>query len=172
VKRENNTWYVAINDQDLANEVARSEDKSKFEDKFLVGFKQELGRGLTSCLKREKLLNSGHYNPAFLTGYISLGFDIPALAAVLAVSVKEPRLLPYASAYILYHIAFVDTFCNLLNWSRSKIIDNNNDPFVKHSFPEFLLPGVPVDRLIRGLYYLEKHGSEMISIHKADKKST
>lgn len=182
VKKDNDVWYVAVNDQDLADQVSRTDDKRKFDDKFVEAFRGEVNRGLVACLKREKLLNSGKYNVAFLTGHIDLGANavLLSLALSLGVITKDPAVLTIATTYVLAQSGLINLLNNSLNWSHTENNPLNkylsaapsnlpsskgvsyDEPFVKHSLPEYLLPTVPVDRLARGMLYIGKHGDKLI----------
>lgn len=190
VMRENDAWYIGINDQGLAGQVARSNDGTeKFEDLFIDRFKVELKKGLRECLKREKLLNSGRYNASFFwTWYFFATHEVlyyPA-AEVLAIAAGvnpldvTGRVL---AVYLLTH-SIVNTM-NLGVCGLSKvyaIIDRKMfqkqqqqqsvysylgadwpDPFVKHHLLELMAPPVSVDRLLRGHFYLNRHGQKLIN---------
>lgn len=94
-KREDGVWLVAINDQELADRVARSNDgMKKFDNMFVDAFCGEVTRGLIDCLRRERLLNSGKYNLAVYASYKSLLlfdlFLIPALTMAKVASGDNP----------------------------------------------------------------------------------
>lgn len=182
VKKDNDVWYVAVNDQDLADQVSRTDDKRKFDDKYVEAFKEEVNKGLVACLKREKLLNGGKYNTAFLTGYIDLGLHAAGLSVVLSVGAitRDPAVLGVVGSYVVAKLALINGFNNALTWNHtekspfsirrrhsSEILSSSigidyDEPFVKHSLPEFLLPTAPVDRLARGMLYIGKHGDKLI----------
>lgn len=76
IKKEDDIWLVAINDQALANKVARSNDgRRKFDDLFIEDFRDALIRGSIQCLKNEKILNNGRYNLSTLTSYVYLTYS-------------------------------------------------------------------------------------------------
>lgn len=188
VMRENGAWYIGINDQELTGQVARSNDSTeKFEDLFIDRFKVELTKGLRECLKREKLLNSGRYNASFLfTWYIFATHEAvlyPAIEA-LRISAGHNPLDVTGSILILY--ALTHSIFNTMNLGIcrvSKVFDIIDrklfkkqlqeagsylrtdwmDPFVKHHLLELLAPPVPVDRLLRGHIYLNRHGQKLIN---------
>lgn len=179
-RREEDVWFVAINDQELADKVARAETNGKkFDDRFVDAFKKEVGRGLTNCLRREKLLNGGRYDAAFGIGYYSLIFyDLLFFPAILASAVSG-----YANPDTVLKgiggLAIMQTVHNTINlsWAVANYLQDKlfgpdrytgigpiyNEPFVKHSPVELVLPVVPLDRLIRGSLYLGKHGKKLIS---------
>lgn len=182
-KREDGTWYIAINDQDLANQVARVEGGNrKFDYRFVDAFRTEVRGGLTTILRREKLLNSGKYNLDFLVAYHGLLlYDI-----LLGPTLVAAALLSGHSESAVKAVGFVATanaFWNGFNLSGAEMTragqkmfkprrtaepnipdfaQDFNDPFVKHSLAELVMPPVPVDRLARGLNYLRKHGRDLI----------
>lgn len=188
VRRENDTWLIAVNDQDLANKISRTDDGKKFNERFTDAFNTEVNQGLMTCLKREKFLNSGKYDTAFMCGITNLGHNIASVSLMLAAAAvtRSPEATAHIAVYSLINMAFVNLICNSLNWEhteksplerifRSKYPDFEsnipflknsvyNDPFIKHSLPEFLLPGVPVDRYLRGRAYLKNHGKDLITI--------
>lgn len=161
IKREDRTWYIAINDQDLADQVARKEgDNRRFDDRFVDAFRTEVRGGLTS------------YH-----GLIS--FDLVVGPMMIAVSLLNAD--PESAAKSVALVAIANTAYNGLslvgaglNWAGQRIFGSYldldlelnaqdfNDPFVRRSIPELLLPPVPVDRLIRGLNYLSRYGDELI----------
>lgn len=181
-RREDNVWLVAINDQELADKVARDETPGrKFEDRFIDAFKVEVNRGLLDCLKREKLFNGGKYNLAFGVGYYSLlSYDLLLYPAVVAVGftgqLNDPtEAIGAMTAFIaLVHSAHnsFNLFGAALDYVtdrflgpsalRSGIKPQFNDPFIKHSILELIMPVVPLDRLVRGSRYLSQHGNEII----------
>lgn len=72
---DDGVWFIAVNDQALADEVARDRNlagngKNNFDERFVVAFRAEVNKGLKTCLKREKLLNSGNYNYSFIVAYL------------------------------------------------------------------------------------------------------
>ncbi|MDO8618609.1 MAG: hypothetical protein Q7R49_01535 [Candidatus Daviesbacteria bacterium] len=181
-RREDDTWLVAINDQELADKVARDEASGKkFDDRFVDAFKTEVNRGLSDCLKREKLFNGGRYNMALGVGYYSLlTYDLLPYPAVVAAGLTGQLDNPVVTiANITALIALVHSAHNSYNLFgaaldyvtdrflgpsvfKSGLKLQFNDPFVKHSIPELIMPVVPLDRLMRGSRYLTQHGNEII----------
>lgn len=187
-RKEDGVWLVAVNDQELADKVARSNDgKRKFDDLFAEAFRAEITRGLANCLKREKLLNGGKYNLGFLVSYKALVmfdlFLIPSVAGIEIAHGTSPLdvTLSLAQIYTVFNAAY-----NIANLAGSGLrymhdfIDRKmdvpeipghefplpqfNEPFVKHSFPETIVaPTVPLDRLVRGTLYLNRHGDKLIT---------
>ncbi|MBI4035741.1 hypothetical protein HY383_02240 [Candidatus Daviesbacteria bacterium] len=193
-KREDGVWLVAINDQELADRVARSNDgKRKFDDMYVEAFRGEVSRGLTSCLKREKLLNSGKYNLAVYASYKSLLlfdlFLIPVIVGAKVVSGDSPVdiALRTSELYVILNGGY--NILNLLSSgmreARDRIVGRIglpevpgyelpmprfNEPFVKHSLLEVIAaPTVPLDRLVRGLNYLSMHGQDLIKASQQNK---
>ncbi|MBI2338451.1 hypothetical protein HYU95_04690 [Candidatus Daviesbacteria bacterium] len=180
-KKSEGVWYIAINDQELANKVVRAEDNSrKFDERFVDAFKEEVKRGLVTCLKREKLLNGGQYNFAFLVGYHGLiSYNLVAGPSILAAAFISGEASLVASALAFSSIANaasngINLFGAGLTHVEQRLFGDVfkgntpdfNDPFVKHSLFELIMPPVPIDRLILGLRYLNKHSHELIKTIK------
>lgn len=179
-RREGDVWYVAVNDQDLADKVARMDgDTRKFDDRFVEAFRDEVKHGLVSCLRREKLLNSGQYNFGFLVAYHGLlGYDLLCGASFLAIAVLDRNISVAANAiaiaassntlwntFNLFQVGMTYVNKRLFgpqNFARS-FDPNFNDPFIRHSLPELVMPPVPIDRIMRGNMYLDKHGDKLIT---------
>ncbi len=176
-RSEEDTWLIAINDQELADKVARDQTAGrKFEDRYVDAFNKEVNRGLLNCLKREKLFNSGKYNLAFAMGYFSLlNYDLSLLPVVVAAGLSGHLNTPVETISIITILTLTEhLFVNGLislnavyddrfgKFGGSMLSSGLNDPFIKHSALEFMMPIVPIDRLIRGSRYLSQHGDEMI----------
>lgn len=187
-KREDGVWLVAINDQELADRVARSNDgKKKFDDMYVEAFRGEVTRGLTDCLKREKLLNSGKYNLAVYASYKSLLlfdlFLIPVVVAAKVAGGDNPVDIALRTSELYAILNGGYNVLNLISSGLREVRDRMvsriglseipghefpmprfNEPFVKHSLPEVVIsPAVPLDRLVRGALYLHKHGDRIIT---------
>ncbi|MFA5933272.1 MAG: hypothetical protein WCV81_03350 [Microgenomates group bacterium] len=185
-KKEEGNWFIAINDEDLADKVARTNDGTqKFDDLYLEAFNKEVKRGLTTCLKREKLLNSGNYNLGLVIGYnafIDIAVLLPGVAVAQITTGENPlyTALILSGLYTFWTGAHnaINLFGAGLHIAEDKIfaphqpkgfpkykslLPNFQDPFTKHSILDMVLgPNVPVDRLFRGLRYLDKHGNQLI----------
>lgn len=184
-RKEDDTWYVAIDDQELAQNVARSPDGTgKFNDRYVNAFQQELKKGMKDVLKREKLLNGGEYNFAFLVSYHNflvhnlLTLPLLELEILLQssnIAQAADGTAKIAVAYAGVNAAFngFNLFCSLVGnflekkggISRDKRMIRDADfeePFIRHSIPEYIMPTVPVDRLLRGMKYLRDHGNELV----------
>jgi len=180
-KKEDDIWYIAINDQDLADRVARAEgDNRKFNERFVDAFQAEVRNGLATCLRREKLLNSGKYNFGFLVAYHGLlNYDL--LLAPVAVVTSILSGDPMSAAKVALLIAIANSTWNTFNlagagmtYLEDKIFGaegaikpstpNFNDPFIRHSVFDLVMPPVPIDRLVRGSRYLTQHGGQLITI--------
>lgn len=171
VKKGENEWFVVVNDQDLAQNVARSGDaRIKFDDQFLDAFQEEVKRGLRRCLKEEKLLNSRENDFLFMPGYIFLLADSLIPVMDFQILLNNPSKVPQATAYLLsiyviHQVLYNSVIARDFLLRKLRLIEPSSKadhPFVKNSVSEFLLPPVPLDRLIRGTRYLKKHGSELI----------
>jgi len=180
---ENDVWYIAINDQELADKVARSEGNNrKFNERFTDAFRNEVNHGLTTCLRREKLLNSGKYNLGFLAAYFgSLKFDLVFGSALLTkaifdnnLTLAEIAVLLAAMGNVVYNtgnlFGTAITYFYQRLYGHSDSINPNTpdfkDSFIKHSLLEFVMPPVPIDRIIRGSRYLGQHGDNLINYAK------
>lgn len=187
-KKEGGDWLIAINDEDLADKVARTNDGNrKFDDLYLEAFNQQVKRGLTTCLRREKLLNGGNYNFGLFLGYgafLDITVLLPTFAVAQVITGENPLniALTLGGLYTFWTGAHnaLNLFGAGLHIAEDKIfsshkpkgvpefksaLPNFQDPFIKHSLPDMIIgPNVPVDRLFRGLKYLDKHGSELIEM--------
>ncbi|MBI4100490.1 hypothetical protein HY439_02005 [Candidatus Microgenomates bacterium] len=180
-KEDGGVWYIAINDQELADQVARlGNGDKKFDERFIDAFKVEVNRGLKACLKREKLLNSGHYNFGFFVAYQgTLSYDLVLFPAILAAKIAIGDIPAEALALSAGVTAMANTAWNAVNlvgagmsYLENRLLGQRlypnmkpdfDDPFVKHSILELVMPPVPVDRLFRGISYLDKHGNRIIT---------
>lgn len=172
-------WNIAINDQELADKTARAgTGKNDFDERFVTAFRSEVKRGLRSCLQREKILNGGNYNYGFLIGYHTVvAYNLLAFPTIAAakIAVGDNPIEAFAVAGGLTAVinaanntlvlggAGLNHFRGRILGSQSALLPDFNDPFVKHSVPEMIMPPVPVDRLIRGIRYLNSHGENMIA---------
>ncbi len=185
-RKESDTWYVAVNDQELAQHVSRSNEGGNFDKAYVDAFQQEVNKGIKDVLKREKLLNGGEYNIAFLSSYWTfLTKDLlllPLVEMETLLHSSSPVEVLHGTATVAALYAGANAAFNVLNlfavgWGklRDKAIGGRDllykgisypeydDPFIRHSIPELLLPTVPVDRLTRGMVYLKDHGRDLIN---------
>ena len=180
-KKDGGVWYIAINDQELADQVARVGNRDKkFDERFTDAFRTEVNKGLKACLKREKLLNSGNYNLSFLIAYHgTLSYDLVLFPSLLVAKIVAGDNPTEALALSAGTIAIINSIWNVVNlagagmsYVEGKLFgpssfrsyrSNFNEPFVKHSLPELVMPPVPIDRLFRGISYLNKHGDRIIT---------
>lgn len=167
-KRKDGVWYVAINDQDLADKIAHEAgDNRKFDERFVNAFRSEVRTGLASCLRQEKLLNAGKYNWGFFVGYAGgvkynlLGalFMVeavlhrdPALAGVGVMLIGASDVLWNSVNLLAAGIDYVQQKYLIRSEFFPTIYPTFNDPFVKNSLFDLIMPPVPIDRLIRGSY--------------------
>lgn len=175
---DDEVWYISIDDQELAHRVSRvkNPDAKKFDDKFVDAFTAEVNKGLKHCLRKEKLLNSGNYDLRFGFAYIgalnNLAVSSHHLVSQIAIGDNpiETLIKSTASTALLNIISNIISLILLTNdkcLTQSEFVKNVyhnlNSPFVKHSAPEFIMPPVPLDRLIRGIIYLNMHGDRIIT---------
>ncbi|MDO8269690.1 MAG: hypothetical protein Q7T54_03405 [Candidatus Levybacteria bacterium] len=181
-RKEDDTYVLAIDDQKLATRVADSNDGTrKFDDLFVESFRKESIKGLTGVLRSEKLLNGGRYDLTFLWSYchtmLTDGIAIPTiLATQYATETMTPNsLMITAVAGVGLNVmangmnlmaAAMNHFHALIRGKQadSGILDTTwNEPFVKHSFQDLAVPPVPVDRVLRGEFYLLRNGEKLIT---------
>lgn len=184
-KKEGDTFLIAVDDQEISQRVAnRNDGKKSFEELFVADFQKEVRRGLSNCLKREKILNGGSYGLVFLTSYHFTGlFDIYALPAVTFYDFQTggDPLIDAGRTLAVY--GGIHLISNTVNWlwvGLSKTSDminpyplrtrlthsDDNEPFVKRSPADFLMPSVPLDKLLRGELYLKGKGRKLITYNK------
>lgn len=189
VRREDDAWVVAIDDQTIADEVIRSSNKREFDASFVKRFQREVNKGLKDCLKNEKLLDGGKYNLFFLSNYsLFLCFDAMVIPAYFSSALSSPdtnlafllvkTIVLYGSAHatsnsLPWIVIGMDKIHELARKIQEQELGpspynfqypdvNSQEPFIRHSLPEFIMPPVPVDRLLRGIVYLKKHGDKLI----------
>lgn len=178
--KEDDTWFIEIDDQRLWKEV--SDEKGNLEqreDQFIDRFRSEVLNGVRKSLVEEKLFNAGVWSPATKIGVVSLllSYPTPAIYELSSIVLGTHTLeLDVASiAYIITsHAIFnmISWFTAIINEKFDRKLDRPTDwfrispryqePWVKHKFPEFLMPPVPIDRLTRGAVYLKSHGHKLI----------
>lgn len=187
VRKEGNTYLLAVDDQSLSEQVIRENDgNNKFDDAFIDQFKVEINRGLGQILRREKLLNGGKFNIGVLSSYYGITFyDCLIPLVLLANDVPNESPENFARALVIASAGnSVINTVNVVLVVRGKIVnslrkDRNRprlpdgltpdweEPFIKHSIPEIISPPVPIDRLIRGSFYLSRKGRKIISSDKS-----
>lgn len=180
VRKDNDTWYLAVDDQAIGQKATRNSDtKGNLDDRYLVHFRQEVNKGLLNILYREKLLNSRKFNLAFIQSY---GLSIPNYAVVsyveanmltkgASIEQKMTETAMLASFLLIQNAAgnVINLAGSVANAFSQKIgqspspYPSFNDPFVKHSPFELIAPPVPVDRLGRGALYLKRHGNKLLT---------
>ncbi|MEO6508464.1 MAG: hypothetical protein ABIO02_00770 [Patescibacteria group bacterium] len=190
VGKKDDVWNIAINDQILADEVLRDERKgAKFDEEYVNRFQEKVVEGIQNVLLKEKLLNGGNWSFTVSYSYIqTLTKDLMLLPLIAGYEVGTGRidevlttLGVFASWNALINglnlIAIgmakgmqkIDEKLADLSGERRKSVYRNlftsdfNEPIIKHSLPDYLLPPVPIDRVIRGSIYLKKHSKEFIS---------
>lgn len=192
-KKENDCWIIAINDQELARNVARTNtgDK-KINDLFIDAFQHEVQKGLRSILKKEKLLNAGEYDLAILLGTTNAALVAGTFTEFIYRAASSGLDANHIKALLIAFVGF-NLILNLANLGLAgskeifgpeekidlpglreifKIASDSDwqEPFVKHSPVEYMLPVIPIDRLIRGLTYLDKNGDKLIDRTDITKK--
>jgi hypothetical protein len=182
IKKRDDAWKIVIDDQKLAQSSARSNDSTKkFNDIFIANFQNEIKNGMESCLMKEKLLNWGEYDYSFFFGYFGLLADGLILGTAMSEALKRNLDLNSAIGFTL-GIGAINVTVNLLKLAVIQILKREemrdfplkigpinlfhadwNDPFTRHSLAEYLIPPVPLDRLIRGSIYLDKNELKLVN---------
>lgn len=180
--KENDTWLIEIDDQKLWKEVSKGEGTFRQrEDQFTDRFRNEVLKGIGKSLVEEKLFNGGIYSPATTIGVASLlvSYPMPAMIELSTIALGKHTL--ELDVISIVHIATAHLVLNTLSWlfaivdqKQSRPFDlpakinwvralpNKQEPWVRHKFPEFFMPPIPVDRLLRGAVYLKSHGNNLI----------
>ncbi len=177
-KNEDNTYHVAIDDQELARVVARTNDGDgrQFNDLFTAAFNKEVNRGLRSCLINEKILNRSQFSlayaysimntvawnlsigPGWVGSELIMNQDPSSRAEDMLIAATFIALMNLKNQVINLGHAAIDSipvFKSLPNHKLGRT--DYNDPIVRHSIPEYIMPGIPLDRLARGAFYLANH---------------
>lgn len=176
--KENDTWVIEIDDQKLWREVGEGKEAfQQREDQFTDRFRSEVLNGVSKSLVEEKLFNAGIYSLAKTIGAVSLlvSYPMPAMAELATIVVGKHTLeLDLKS---MTYIATAHLVLNMLSWCSAILNEKQGrlsdylgigtlpqyqEPWVRHKFPEFLMPPIPVDRLLRGVVYLKSHGNDLI----------
>jgi hypothetical protein len=166
-------WTIEIDDQALWKKVANTDSVSntKPEERFIEAFRDEVRKGTREFLWQEKIFNNGGYSPLVTSSYATSGviasLEVIHGAAAYLVGANPTEFAVNSAIFV----ATGDLIGNTLNWclprifaSRAKLYNMDpNMPFVKRSFPDFVMPTVPVDRLVRGLAYDAMHGAKLIT---------
>ena len=179
--KEEDNWLIEIDDQKLWKEISQGEGNfQQREDQFVDRFRGEVLTGITKSLFEEKLFNGGVYSPATTIGAVSLlvCYLMPAMTEIVTIALGKHTL-----DLVLKNIIFISTAhlaLNMLSWCSSivnekqgrlfdhpainwvRVLPHYQEPWVRHAFPEFLMPPIPVDRLVRGSVYLKSHGEDLI----------
>lgn len=183
IRQDGNDWQIGINDQLLAKKTKEASTKITFDEQYITAFQEEISKGLRSVLKREKLLNSGKYNLTFTSSYLTfIGIDvmlipIAQIATIFGsenMTTLSQNTLVIASSYIVCNV-FRNGFnslgvmtgnlrrrVGLPEDSPFGLYSNYEDPFIKHSVSEHLLPPVPVDKFVKGLIYLNHNQNRLL----------
>ena len=143
-------------------------------------FRGEVLKGVTKSLVEEKLFNGGVYSPATTIGAVSLlvSYPMPAMVEFATIALGK-HTLDLDLKSIIY-ISTAHLTLNMLSWCGAmvnekqaglfdhpainwvRVLPHYQEPWVRHAFHEFVMPPVPVDRLIRGGVYLKSHGKDLI----------
>ena len=183
---------IKIDDQAIAREIHdEGFEKGTFDERFVSAFQTTVQAALKTCLQREKLLNNGKYNVDFLMsqfGFLGLDvFMIPHVVGIIAAAgypgdaAKAGALLVsvhhvVAHSLKMREIAMRKRYEKLYpgrrNAHRIPVLQSAdaNDPFVRRYSKkpwEMLFPPVPVDKLVRGIVYLHRHGGELVRSESA-----
>jgi len=183
-KKEGDTILIAIDDQEISQRVADKNDGKKSFDELFVGeFQREVRRGLSTCLKIEKLLNGGSYGLGFITaqGHFILWdlYVIPGSVGFELINGTDPLVgisriaasvgIAHIGGNAITWVAVVRDKARESLYKASGRVRNSlfsktipDDPFVKRNPVDFVMPTVPIDKLIRGELYLAGKGRKLI----------
>ena len=185
-RKEDDSWVLEIDDKKIWNDLATDSSgnsRKPTDEQFVDRFAQEIRKGLRTCLAEEKFLNSGdHTHAALIYNYVAglgIAYVMPSIYEAALIAANSSQAAEKAIAGLVFS-ATVNLFLNGIEWEGSRYEDrralqkgmpihnflgffSHDDPFIRHSFPEFFLPTVPVDRFIRGAVYLKQHGNELIT---------
>lgn len=171
--KEDDKWQIAVNEPRLISQA--KEGKNNYPN-FQASFVSTVVREMGKCLTGEKLHNGGDIRFGMLYAYIScilvdLGMVPISIWGGVASEADLTSIVSMAfTTIVLNHLMtnFGIVFEAGVNEVERKILRRSSDhlsffnnPFVRHSIPELLLPPVPIDRLVRGHLYLRKHGDKM-----------
>ncbi len=177
-KNEDNIYHVAIDDQELARTVARANDGdgSQFNDRFITAFNKEVNKGIRTCLINEKILNRGQHSlaytyslfntavwnlsigPSWIGSELIMNEDPSSRAEGMLIAATFIALMNVKNQAVNLGHAAIDSLPFFKSQSNYRFGRTNyEDPIVRHSIPEYIMPGVPLDRLARGAFYLANH---------------
>lgn len=167
VSRDNDSWYILVDDQLLARRVAENpKGTEKFDQTFTTSFQHEVRRGIEEILFREKMLGEGD-SLSWIWLCYTLTLAIPVAGYAFATQGQ-----PIGPVETLAEMLKVNTILNgsalvvseLFRAARMRYLGlkTPTPPFTRSSPLEIPLPLVPVDRFGRGLWYLYKHGNNLI----------
>lgn len=190
VEKKDGAWLLGINDQKIAQQVTQQIETQKipraeFDAKFIAAFQQAMVSGVTNTLIKEKILNSLELDLPSAVGYwafVSNTTDLLAKFTELYVKYSPDLEGVIIGLTVGTGIVLASNFttngallgvAKFLNNNHPhglfekgdfvfKGVPNEDDPMVRHLGWGLLLPSVPVDRLIRGSWYLHRHGDEFI----------
>lgn len=181
VKKDKDAWIVAVDDQAISQDIlATTNSTREFDSAFVLAFQQKLKRGMRDSLTKEKLLNGEEHSMAFFMNYFTfLTKDVIIIPLLQYVVMQESaNIMQFIQGSLKTAFVFFTTnsFYNGLNTAFSLLarleerigilnehpIVNYEEPFVRHSIVEHIMPPIPVDRLVRGVVYLRNHGDKLI----------
>lgn len=153
VTSDEDAWYIGVDDQTIARRADDKRGNTKFDELFTSDFTKEVNKGIKKALVKEKLFNGEEHNWNFYYSYfataLTLGYGISDIMANKPIEI----LMQYISS---------QAFVSVLNRTFTLSKGLRNEPFVRPSFKECILPPIPVDRLARGVIYIANHGSKII----------
>lgn len=170
IRREGEVYFIEVDDKRIWEEI---ED----EQRFPQNLSSKITKGLGECLIEDKVFNGGRVGLDFAFGYLGFAFvDLYLAGGGIIRSIQEQNtalIAPYAAVVVVGHFFFNTLgrfFANLADlsnfgqkvWFGPLTPPFPDNPFIRRSVQESLAPPVPIDRLIRGAWFLLKHKEDLI----------
>ena len=123
-----------------------------------------MNAGIRKILVKEKIINTDA--PNFVRG-ISYGeMSLVVWDVLRFLNGRSVESAQDLGSEMLWMMGANATLMILAARGRSPLVSPEN-PFIRRNPREIVLPIVPVDRLARGVLYVQMHGKKMIEIPKA-----
>lgn len=146
-------WRIEICDQKIRDELSEKYSGEKLQKKFVAKFNQNLRAGIWEALWKEKLTAKKDSNSAFK---LRVSLLYPAVAAGLSA-------LGGFTLRDLYVIGFVLLAYGVNNY-LSFFVDDGRYRRSLRSFYEYFMPPVEIDRIIRGLAFVNLKGRNLVRL--------
>lgn len=161
------SWSVPVNDEKLMEKAfSGRKDGQSVEEVFHRLFRKQVLNGIDDCLGQEKTSNVGGDKMTTYVSYMALaGCDLWLPYNGVIGAMKHGNGLEIAAAVIAM-MAIFNAGVNMVNEISAVHggASNPDQPFVRHSLMEKVLPPVPLDRFVRGQLYLVMHGKSMFQL--------